>query len=188
MGTRTDSIENGKPSQSTTSLSAEEIHTVLSNSRRREVIKQLQTNGDGMAARELAERIAELESGESPAPRNKRQSAYVALQQTHLPKLDKLGIIEYDSQSKHVRLRDSVAQVTEYMREASPHSASQPDLFLGIGVLGLLLVLGSDIGLPVLGAVPPQYWAYGLLAVVITIAGLQSYQRRSVMGKSEGLR
>ena len=184
MSTQINSIENGQPPQSTSSLSTQEIHTVLSNSRRREVIELLRNNGDGMAARELAERIAELESGESPAPRNKRQSAYVALQQTHLPKLDSLGIVDYDSQSKHVRLRESVDQVAAFMGEAPPSSVSRPELLLVIGVIGFGVVLGSEIGLPLLGAVPPHYWAYGLLTVVIALTAIQTYHQRTAGGRS----
>lgn len=150
------------------------------------MIEQLRTNGDGKTARELAERIAELESGETPAPRKKRQSAYVSLQQTHLPKLDTLGIVDYDSQSKHVRLREPVEQVTRYMDNASPHPISRPELQFGIGVLGLLIVIGSDTGLPVLGAVLPQYWAYVILSIVITLTGIQVFRRRAGIPGSLG--
>ena len=71
-------------------LAPVEIHDVLSNERRQKVLELLRDNGhDGsMTARELSERIAEHETGESPPPRNIRQSAYVSLHQTHLPKLD----------------------------------------------------------------------------------------------------
>ena len=71
-----------------TELEAVEIHDVLSNERRQMVLDRLRESGGTMSARDLSEYIAERETGESPPPRNIRQSAYVSLHQTHLPKLD----------------------------------------------------------------------------------------------------
>lgn len=182
MSTQFAAIKDANPSHSATTLSTEQIHRVLGNSRRREVIDLLQSNGDRMAVRDLAERIAELESGEAPPPRNKRHSAYVSLMQTHLPKLDELGIVDYDSQSKHVQLRDLVHEVNDYMEDGPTRSDFRHGLLFGLGVTGLLLVVGSDIGLPLVGSVPPQYWAYGVLAVVILITGLQTYHQPLARG------
>lgn len=82
---------------------------VLSNRRRRLVLELLRANGGEATARELSEYIATVESGENPPPRNIRQSAYVSLHQTHLPKLNKPDIIEYDGQAKTVKLNDRTA-------------------------------------------------------------------------------
>ena len=86
-------------------LSETRIHEVLSNDRRRMAIEYLQ-DGD-LTLRELSERIAEAETGESPPPRNIRQSAYVSLQQTHIPKLAELDIVNYDEESKVVSLAEA---------------------------------------------------------------------------------
>lgn len=57
---------------------------------------QLPPGGPGgtLTARELSERIIAEETGESPPPRNIRQSAYVELHETQLLKLDDLEIVE----------------------------------------------------------------------------------------------
>ncbi len=54
------------------------------------------------ALSDLAEEIAAAETGERPPPRNKRQSVYVTLHQTHLPKLADHGVVDYDSERKTV--------------------------------------------------------------------------------------
>ena len=77
-------------------LEAVEIHDVLSNERRQMVIDRLRESEGTLSARDLSEFIAERETGESPPPRNIRQSAYVSLHQTHLPKLDELGLVVLD--------------------------------------------------------------------------------------------
>ncbi len=92
-----------------------DVHDVLSNERRQVTLEILRDNGDSMTTRELSERVAERETGEQPPPRNIRQSAYVSLQQTHLPKLDRLGIIDYDGDAKQVSLTGEAEQVVGAM-------------------------------------------------------------------------
>jgi hypothetical protein len=64
-----------------------EIHDVLRNDRRRLTLQYLKQRLEPVEVRELSERVAELEIGESPPPRDIRKSVYNALNQTHLPKL-----------------------------------------------------------------------------------------------------
>lgn len=87
-----------------TRLERTEIHEVLSNERRVRILECLRRD-DEWELSALAEEIAAVETGERPPPRNKRQSVYVTLNQTHLPKLDSLGIVDYDSRRKTVALR-----------------------------------------------------------------------------------
>jgi hypothetical protein len=122
-----------------------EIHDVLRNARRRELISFLGRHDDGYATiQDLSEHIARLESGEDPPPRNVRQSVYVSLHQTHLPKLEALGIVDYDTESKDVRLRDRASQVEEYMRPANGNE-QWPELYVGLGALGALLSIGATV-------------------------------------------
>ena len=132
-------------------LDEADIHDVLRNDRRRLVIERLQSTDDGSeSVRELSERIAAAESGESPPPRNIRQSVYVSLHQTHLPKLDDLGIVEYDSDSKRVRLAECAAEVAVYMEVVPQDGISWAEYYLGVGLLGLGLAVAVAAGVPVL--------------------------------------
>lgn len=70
-----------------------DVYHVLSNARRREALAELWAQPEALSLRELSERIATTESGESPAPRALRESVYNALHQTHLPKMDDLGLV-----------------------------------------------------------------------------------------------
>lgn len=70
----------------------------LSNERRRYVIQQL-LEEDKMDLRSLSRQVAAREN-EKPAARvsrAERHRVYNSLQQFHLPKLDDLGVVEYDS-------------------------------------------------------------------------------------------
>ena len=141
-----------------------EIHDVLRNARRRELISFLNRHDGYATIQDLSEHIAALESGEDPPPRNVRQSVYVSLHQTHLPKLEALDIVDYDTDSKDVRLRDRATQIDEYMGSTAD-GGQWPELYAGLGLLGTLLSLvtiGIDIdGGPV---VLPVFVAIVLLA------------------------
>lgn len=147
-----------------------DIHDVLRNARRRLAIKCLQeADGRELTVRDLSEKIATIETGEEPAPRNKRQSAYVSLHQTHLPKLDKLGIVEYDPNGKLVVLRDRVREVEVYMEIVPRYGLSWGEFYFGLGMLGLLTTIAVLLGVPGIAALGVTLVA-GVFFVVLMLS------------------
>mgnify|MGYP006299891791 CR=1 FL=1 len=163
-----------EPDRPEAPLAETDIHHVLSNQRRRLVLDLLAETDDGeLTARELSELIAEKETGESPPPRNIRQSAYVSLHQTHLPKMEEFGIVAYDDAAKTVSLTDSASQVNVYMETVPRYGISWSEFYCLAACLGLLLVAASAIGVPALSAVGSLNWA---VAVLVLIGGAATYQ------------
>ncbi|MFC6989123.1 hypothetical protein ACFQJD_11150 [Haloplanus sp. GCM10025708] len=107
--------------ESDATLAEGEIHDVLRNDRRRLVLERLRNRGGSETVAELAEFVAAVEAGTSPPPRNVRQSVYVSLHQTHLPKLDELGIVTYDPNEKTVSLAAGAERVAPYMDGGRTH-------------------------------------------------------------------
>nr|WP_225317696.1 ArsR family transcriptional regulator [Haloferax sp. CBA1148] len=126
-----------------------------------------------MTLRELSERIAEAETGESPPPRNIRQSAYVSLQQTHIPKLDELDIVEYDDESKQVSLAEA-GDVTVYMEVVPEGELSWSEYYAVLSALGLVMMIAVVVDVPVISTLGAPVLASVLFAV-IGASGL--YQR-----------
>lgn len=158
-------------------LRKEDIHTVLSNTRRRIVIECLREHGGAMDARELSERIAAVETGEDPPPRNIRQSAYVSLHQTHLPKLDDLDIVEYDSTSKQVELQEMSDEVAVYMETVPKYGISWSEYYTSLAILGLLTMIATDMGVPLISQLPVGTLGY-LFLTLIGISGIyQTYRQ-----------
>ncbi|ADE05138.1 DUF7344 domain-containing protein [Haloferax volcanii] len=152
-------------------LSETRIHEVLSNDRRRMAIEYLQDSD--LTLRELSERIAEAETGESPPPRNIRQSAYVSLQQTHIPKLAELDIVNYDEESKVVSLAEA-GDVTVYMEVVPEGELSWSEYYAALAALGIVLMIAVAVGVPVISAVG----APGLGSLVFAVLGGSAvYQR-----------
>jgi hypothetical protein len=149
------------------------IYEVLANDRRREAIRQLQTapSGGPVALGDLATAVASSEHGESPPPRPVRESVYSSLHQTHLPKLDGLGVVEYDRERRQVSLRSRARQVGAYMAVITRYGLTWSEYYRTLGTLSLAIVVGALVDLPGIGAVDPLLMATGglvLFAVSIT--------------------
>ncbi|WP_336002738.1 DUF7344 domain-containing protein [Halorientalis halophila] len=157
-------------------LDAGEIHDILRNDRRRLAIKSLREMEAAMSVRDLSEEVATRETGEEPAPRDKRRSVYVSLHQTHLPKLDELGIVDYDTDSKEVRLRDGAAEITTYMEVVPRYGITWAEYYLVLGVLGFGTVLAASIGTPLLGTIGVPVVA---AAYLLVLTGSAAYHVRS---------
>lgn len=157
-----------------------DIHDVLRNERRRLTLEQLRENGNSLSVRELSEQVAALETGESPPPRNIRQSVYVSLHQTHLPKLDELGIVDYDADAKQVTLTDRVREVERYMDlPAGTESGSGrrwAGYSLALSLVGLLAMIGLALDAPVL--TPAGAAAIGAVCFASLLA-LAAYRLRA---------
>jgi len=153
-------------------LDAGQIHDILRNDRRRLAIRCLRESGGSMSVRDLSEEVATRETGESPAPRDKRRSVYVSLHQTHLPKLDDLGIMTYDTDTKEVELRGRAAEITTYMEVVPRYGITWAEYYLVLGILGFGTVLAASLGTPLLGAVGAPAVAAGYLLI---LAGSAAY-------------
>lgn len=82
-----------------TSLTVSEAGIILKNERRRMVVFALaETDEKKLTLGNLAETVASAENEKPPRQleSKERKQVYVALYQTHLPKLDSMDVIEYD--------------------------------------------------------------------------------------------
>jgi len=155
-----------------------EVHDILRNERRRKVLKELQQRLEPVSLRELSERIATLETGERPPPRNVRQSVYNSLHQTHLPKLDEKGILEYDKNRKTVRLREPARQVDLYMEVVTRYGITWAGYYRTLGVAALCAIVATEIGALVIGTVSALVVASLFLVVFAVSTAYQLWNRR----------
>jgi hypothetical protein len=142
-----------------------------------------------LSVRDLSEMVATLETGEDPPPRNKRQSVYVSLHQTHLPKLDELGIVVYDSDSKEVSLQRKMREVEVYMDVVPKYGLSWGEYYFALGLLGMLTTLAVLLGVPGVAALGITVLASGFFVVLMLSATYQVYdqQDRLVFSRLRGL-
>jgi hypothetical protein len=155
-----------------------EIHNVLRNDRRRHAIKYLRDVEEPMAVDSLAERIASVETDESPPPRDVRKSVYVSLHQTHLPKLDELGIVDYDQRDQQIELRNRAEQVEVYMEVVPEENISWATYYLGLSVLGVGTLLALEFDFSILSSFGMGFWAWYFLSLVGLSAVYHAYTER----------
>lgn len=102
---------------------------------------------------ESAADIAEPKSGVSPPPKAARDSAYDALHQTHLPKLDACNGIAYHQHRKTVSLNEIARTVEAYMDVVTTYGITWSEFYRLVGTLSLLMVLKALLNIPIIGAV-----------------------------------
>ncbi|MFC5366347.1 DUF7344 domain-containing protein [Salinirubrum litoreum] len=158
-------------------LDESEVYDILRNDRRRFVIEHLKQSSGRATVGSLADQLASEESGESPPPKNVRQSVYVSLHQTHLPRLDEAGVVAYDPDSKEVELLDGADAVTVYMEVVEEYGLSTNELYVALSVLGLLSVLASLVAVPGFGWVAPTLVGAGFLAIIALTATYYAIQQ-----------
>jgi hypothetical protein len=162
----------------TPTLAAAEIHDILRNERRRSAIELLRVLVDTLTIRELAEHIAAEEHGDDPAPRALRESVYNSLHQTHLPKLDRDGVVDYDSNRKTVALRPAARDVDAYMDVVTRYGITWAEFYRSLGVGALAVVVGSEAGFPGFDVLPAVAWASVALAALAGATAYQLWTRR----------
>ena len=150
-----------------------EIYDVLRNDRRRLTLHCLRGAEGSLSVGDLSEQVAALETDQRPPPREKRQSAYVSLHQTHLPKLDELGIVRYDGENKVVHLEDRIRDIEAYMGVPS-RDLNWGAYYVSLAALGSGAVVAADLSVPVVSALSPAVWAVGFFALLAISAVVQT--------------
>jgi hypothetical protein len=160
------------------SIPESKIYYLLSNPRRRHAIRYLQRQPGTVSVRELSTAIAEIESGESPPPRNVRETVYTSLHQSRLPALEKQGVIEYDLVNKCIVPLSRTRDVELYLEVVTTYGLTWAECYRYLGILGLFLVVVSLAGIVPFSLVDPLLWASGFLALFALTTGLQLWKDR----------
>lgn len=177
-----DRTEPEQPSEMTESrqetpdgpLEREVIFEILSNERRRLVLQYLQAydDDDEIMLRDVVDQVAawqndttvkELDSGD-------RKCVYTALKQSHLPKLDDVGAIDYDHIRGSVTLEERAADIYPYLEYVPRDDIAWSHYYLGLSGIsaGLAGLVWLDV--PLFGGVS----GFALVAVVVAMFACSS--------------
>lgn len=130
-------------------LSLDVIFEVLKNQRRRLVLKYLKARDETVSLGELAEHVAAQENGKSveTISSDERKRVYVGLYQCHLPKMDDMGIVEFNRNRGLVDLTETASQLDEYLERGEPTPTPRWYRYYGLLALaGLALATISAVG------------------------------------------
>ncbi|NJE77224.1 hypothetical protein [Thermococcus sp. ES12] len=107
--------------------------TILGNDRRMLMIEYLKEKEGQAELRELVEYIAEREGD---TDRKHRKSVYVSLVQTHIPKLEREGVITFNHGI--VTLLKIPDDVTVYMEVVNKHDISWSTFYMGTSLIFII--------------------------------------------------
>ncbi len=137
-------------SQTETDLSSDEIFSLLSNKRRRFILRHLKKEKQPVDLSQVVEEVAAWESDKpvEELTEDERKRVYVSLYQTHIPKLAAAGLINYEDVERTVELTDSANQIKPYIDDES----TRPDWYLYY-----LLVVTVSMSVFVASLIGPQW-------------------------------
>jgi len=95
-------------------LSEEEIFTLLSARRRRELLRILNALGGEATSGDITTEIVGKEHG-ADGDAAKRKAVYVSMHQTHVPRLVEAGVLEINEVKKTIRLTGPWRQLYAYL-------------------------------------------------------------------------
>lgn len=164
-----------------TDVEVEQIFMILSNRRRRFALHILKRDGEDVPIGALAEEIAawEHEVPVQEVTEQMRKNVYTALRQTHLRKMDEVGIVAFQKDRGVVRPEAVVDEIdVSYAvpRRTLPWSMQYLGLATGAGLFILLAYVGVW---PFSAA--PFAWATAFVAAFL-ISAILHYRSRMQLG------
>jgi len=153
-------------------LSEDEIFDLLSNRRRRYVLNYLLRVDRPVSIQELSKQLAMWEFDVEPDELTDQQEKriYVALYQTHIPKLEDAGVVEYDSDASLVELTGEATQLQPYVEDGSLQERPWPWYYLAVAAIGLVAYLSVQFGTPVVSQLTTFQVGISILAAFVALA------------------
>lgn len=98
-------------------IDLDQIFEILSNERRRRVIRYLKDVDEPVEVGALAEQIAAEENGKavSELRAQERKRVHVGLYQVHIPKMDEYGVVSFNRQSGRIEAGPNIDLVRDYL-------------------------------------------------------------------------
>ncbi|WP_144799611.1 DUF7344 domain-containing protein [Halorubrum depositum] len=147
---------DGGGAEPTTEVSEDELFDVLANQRRWFAVHLLKREEeDRVAIGEMAEQIAAWENGieTTEITGNERKRVYTALQQSHLPKMDDAGVVDFNKARGVIEPTPALQNVDLYMDVVEGKEIPWSTYYLGL----------SGVAVALTGAVWLDAWPFVLL-------------------------
>jgi predicted house-cleaning noncanonical NTP pyrophosphatase (MazG superfamily) len=131
-------------------LPRDEVFEVLSNSRRRCALHYLKQHADRrVELRELVDHVAAWENDTTvdELESTNRKCVYTALRQSHLPKMDDAGVVDYDLRRGEIELTDAAQETELYLERVPQSDIPWGEYYLGLSAVSVALVAVTWAGI-----------------------------------------
>ncbi|MFB6070527.1 MAG: hypothetical protein ABEJ76_05830 [Halanaeroarchaeum sp.] len=170
--------EAGAPTPGAAEPSREEVFEILSNQRRRHAVHYLRQHEDEtVRLRELSRQLSAWETGTAleDVTHKQRKRVYTALRQTHLPKMDDAGVVDYDDNRGVVQPTDYLEDVEIYLDVVPDHEIPRSEYYLGLSAVAGALLAAVQVGAYPFDQVPAFGWAVVIVAAFGLSAAVDVY-------------
>lgn len=163
------------PDSSTPPLSDSQVFEILQNPRRRAILRCLNRADGEVDFDDLVDQVAawENETSVEELETAQRRRVYVSLIQSHIPKLEDSGIIEYDDDRKVIERRPAAGQLDPYLDGESNDSSRWPLVYLTVGLGAFAVTIAHWFQFPPLASVPPLLLAGGIVGLFLVLSVAQ---------------
>jgi hypothetical protein len=157
--------------------SPDDVYEVLSNHRRRYALHYLKQNGRDADLGTLSERVAAWENDVAmeEVSSDQRKRVYTSLQRYHLPKMDEARLLEYDRREGTVELAPRADDLELYMEVINGYDVPWSLYYVGLSLVGVVMLGGSWAGIPPFSTVPGTGWAVFLVTSLLVSALAHTY-------------
>lgn len=167
-GDKSEPDDDGDEDPGSVDLSLDSIFFALSNSRRRGVIYCLERADGAIEVSRLTTLVAAMENETTPenVTYSERKRVYTSLHQSHLPKMDDLGIVEFDQRASTVEPATGLAEIDVYLDVVPESGLAWSEFYFGIGAFTLTFALLGWASVSPFGLLPGIAYA-GVVGVVL---------------------
>jgi hypothetical protein len=161
---------------SESALSQDVVFDILSSSRRRYVLYRLRETEGPVELTKLAEQVAawENDTDTDQITEQERKRVYVSLYQTHIPRLDEVGLVVYDRETGQIELAEEATQIDDYL-SSGDDSPRWEWVYLGLAAGSAAFLAATALG--PLGAVADTV-ATGIVVIAFVLtAGIHATLR-----------
>lgn len=178
----------GSQNEADSELSRDMVFDVLKNRRRRYTLHYLKQNEESVKLSDLAEQVAAWENDTTinAISAAERKRVYTALYQSHLPKLDDAGIVDYNQNRGLVELTERAGELDVYLELVEGGSISWSKYYLGLAMVGMTIVTAAWLQLPPFALFSDIVWAILIVVAFTASAGAHMYYTsKQRMGATE---
>ncbi|QCC47247.1 DUF7344 domain-containing protein [Halobellus limi] len=159
-------------------LPKDEIFDLMGNHRRRYAIHYCKQTDGPVELSDLAEQVAAWEHDKQieEVTSAERKTVYTSLQQTHLPRLDRAGVIEFENGT--VELTDRVDRLDIYLDIVPESSIPWSVYYLGLSLISSLILVALWVDFLPTEQLPVLAYPTVLIALFTVSAAYHVYANR----------
>lgn len=150
---------------------------ILSNRRRRYAAHAIKQEAETATIGDIAERVAawEYDVDRTDLSYDERKRVYTALQQSHLPKMDAVGIVSFDKDRGVIEPEPALEDVDVYMDIVQGRDIPWSQYYLGLTAIALGVTIAVGLGSWPFGTLPELSGMLGIVVMFGISAAIHAY-------------